>query len=326
MIPNFFFALSSDMAQTSSMQEDWSRNFNDPRNLFSIIRGIPPEHYGTDLYVQFPTLVFLLAFVYLAILARHQRIREKEWLIIAVTIGSILGTLTMIYWLDVYNYLPSVFLTTQFTFRLNHFLYLAVAILVFMVVVIELRVRRETPDSKSKVVFRLMVVAVVFSLSQGIVQSALSNQDSPGDRHARSMQYWGNFWYSQNELRIRDGLPQFKLNSEVARPEAFFENSKLSFPVNSLLVAVPTQGPISMLSFCGGKPVGRDDKFLVLRYEEFPTQGCIQSRLTVYTGTGVSLSIIGLFLFAVLLIRGRFPRVHKKNRLYSSPKPKRALK
>jgi hypothetical protein len=321
MIPNLYFASRSDIAQNMSMQKEWSRSFNDPRNLFNLIRGIPPEHQGTDLFVQFPTLIFLTCLAYIIGASLKNQLEGKDKLGILICIASISGTLVMIYALDVYDYLPQVFMSTQFTFRLNHFLYLAVTALVSIIVSIQLRKPKDREQCLDRVVFTLLTTFICLSVIQGVSQSSFSNKNTPGDRSSRSIEYWGSFWYSENDLRTSDGLSELNLNPEINLPSVSFVNGKLTFPINALLVGVPTQGPLPILDFCGGEPIGHAGKLLILSYQESPSIGCIQSKWSPATSAGVTLSILGLLVFVVKFLLDyhlwRIPR-RKKERMFGA--------
>ena len=314
MIPNLYFALRSDIAQNAYIQKDWSRNFNDPNNLFSLIRRIPPEHYGTDLFVQFPTLIFISALLYLIVQTFRNQITGIRLIAFLLSLTSIAFTLLMIYWLEAYAYLPKMFMSTQFTFRLNHFLYLAVTILVCIAVSIESKNIGAVPGFRRGLVFSLLSTFVAISLLQGISQSFFSNQDSPGERSNRSIEYWSNFWYSENELRLKDELPDQPLSPDVIFPEASFNNGRLDFSVTSRFVVVPTQGPVSLLDFCGGKPIGRDGKLLILDYKNFPTKGCVVSQKSPLTSTGIFLSVVGVTIFICQIFSIRIWRVRQSKK------------
>ncbi len=303
MLPNLFLADNLNISKEASIQKEWSKNFSNPSNLFSLMRRIPPEHKGTDLFVQFPTLVFLATIFYLFIAYRRNILVRSDKTVIFISLASLFFTLLFIYALPLYEILPSVFLKTQFTFRLNHFLYLSISFLVLMAVLTEMRTNFNQAKKASSASFKLLVCVILISLFQGIWQSSYSNQESPGERTNRSITYWSSFWYSEEELRLRDDLPNLAVNSVRAITSGNFIKGKLTFPVESKRIAVPVQGPVNLLDFCGGKPIGRDKKLLVLSYEEPTTSGCVQSKRSILTTTSVVLTVIGLLLFMMQLIR-----------------------
>lgn len=179
LIPNLAYATRTRIVDFGGhpdhLVSDW---FDAPGNLLSLLRRTPPESGTPDLFVQLPVLI--LAWVIVAGGIALTRPLSPAWRRFVVGTGAMIAALlTMLMTNRPWDWLPEFLGYLQFTFRLETYILLCLALLLIALLVwLEHRASRRARHAAETVLAGALLVGAVSAVWQ------VWHAPSQGDRGA----------------------------------------------------------------------------------------------------------------------------------------------